>query len=248
MFPKQKLGSCQDKSEVQRKRPNYIPFIVHGRMGTPSCVNKRAEHREFMVDSGGNSFFFGTQRIETESQPPVKTAPYNSNKSARTKGMQRRKESHQRVGATETAIVRDHHRLHARAAEQKRSGGASRAHCGQAFHKLESFLTPSSSRFESDNDQTTPVARSSVPCPPALWWTRLRRPWPPLTVPSAARALQTVMSPKNNGSPEARTYGPVVVGRHCKTHVAEHRIATYCCSHFSGKPGPRSSLAPAPAS
>ena len=47
---------------------------------------------------------------------------------------------------------------------------------GQTCHKLESFLAPSSSRFESNNDQATPATEE--------FCTRLRRPWPPLAVPS----------------------------------------------------------------
>ena len=106
--------------------------------------------------------------------------------------------------ATETAIMRDHRRLHARAAEWNRAGGASRA---LAAAKLSTNYRASSLHYLlfrerhrlSDTCRHGRVPNTSIPCPPELWCTRLRQPWPPqcCAVPSAARALRTVMSTTN---------------------------------------------------
>ena len=50
MCPKQGMEPCQKHFEAQRERPNCIR-LAHGRMGTPGCVNKEPEEREFVVDS-----------------------------------------------------------------------------------------------------------------------------------------------------------------------------------------------------
>ena len=92
--------------------------------------------------------------------------------------------------ATETAIMRDHRHLHARAAEWNRAGGASRALTAAKLStnwRASSLHLPPVARATTTKRHLSPRRSSlstSVPCPPELWCTRLRRPWPPLAVPS----------------------------------------------------------------
>ena len=83
---------------------------------------------------GAQIFYMHTQNWNRKSSPVKKSPTVPAS-------LPRRRESHERVGERSS----DRDGSHARPPSSPRS-------------KLDNFLAPSSSRFESDNDQATPVA------------------------------------------------------------------------------------------
>ena len=99
------------------------------------------------------------------------------------------------------------------------------------------------------------VLSTSVPCPPKLWCTRLRRPWPTLAVPSrpqqgrsGLRCPQPAELRKTTEVPKREPRWPC---RHWPPLQDSCRGASHCnvlLLRLLGRPWPRSSQAPAPAS
>ena len=100
------------------------------------------------IHAFSSCFSFFSHKIRTETQSPVKIAPHCSNKSLRGHATPQGEPptSWRKMKRPKTAIMRDHRRLHARAAEWNRAGGTSRA------------LTAAKLSTNWRNDQATPVA------------------------------------------------------------------------------------------
>ena len=146
-------------------------------------------------DVKGEFFFLTTQNTERKFQSPFKIAPYGSSKPARSRALPSTPPRACSAGratnelandrATETAIMRDHRRLHARAPERNKAGRASRA---LTAAKVSTNWRASSLHFLPFRERQQPndtcchggVLSASVPCPADLWCTRL--PWlcPPI--------------------------------------------------------------------
>ena len=74
MCPKQVLESGQKHLQAQRKREGYI-LLSRGGMGTPGCVNKRAEpeEREFVVDSGASMHMVSKKDLNSDELETMRT-------------------------------------------------------------------------------------------------------------------------------------------------------------------------------
>ena len=125
-----------------------------------------------------------------------------------------------------------------------------RPHCGQAFHKLESFLTPSSSQRPNDTSRHGGVLSTSVPCPPGS--VDPGRPWLCRPVSSKGAAdcdvHSQLSSEKQRKSRSENLQWPC---RHWPPLQDSCRGASRCNGlllRLIGRSEPRSSLAPAPAS
>ena len=93
-------------------------------------------------------------------------------------------------------------------------------HCGQTFHNLESFLAPSSSRYESDNQANTcrhGGLSTSLPCAPELWCTRPGRPWlcRPIRCEGTADCIHRQLSSKEQLESRSKN-GLVIIGGSCR--------------------------------
>ena len=95
-------------------------------------------------------------------------------------GMQRRRESHQRAGERSNDRRRQSCETTVVCTPEQRNGT-------ERVERRGPSLRPNFPQTGETTKRHLSPRRSSgyvVPCPPELWCTRLRRPWPPLAVPS----------------------------------------------------------------
>ena len=73
MCPKQGLESCQKQFQAQRERQDCI-LLACGKVGTPCCVNERAEEREFVVVSGGGKHTVSKKDLNSAELETMRTS------------------------------------------------------------------------------------------------------------------------------------------------------------------------------
>ena len=73
MCPKQGLESCQKYIQDQRDRQSNIP-LARGRVGTPGCVEKEPEEREFVVDFGASMHMVSKRDLNSAELETMRTS------------------------------------------------------------------------------------------------------------------------------------------------------------------------------